>query len=219
MSLKSQVIAIAVWVKTYSHVLRIIGGFSFFLAIVSGIFWLCGSDVEPITYMYGLLAPMFLGAPSIAKYIVPNRKPIYRMSGEEILNFIRSTDPENDWKRVSTSLGVEHYLLEDPRLRFRCRSDESGIHRENFNEAWATKQPDPHATSYWHYLYYDSSLIDRYVMVTVDGARADIPMPSILSPSHEITKLQYHVAQIYDYCGLLDEHLERCGLKVSQSDE
>lgn len=217
-NLKNQkaLIRLVVGIKTNSHILKIIGGIFFVLSLVTGVLWICGADVEPVAFVLGLIASTFFSLPSIARFLVPDRKAVREMSAKEILNFILATDVKNDWKRVSTSWVVEHYLLEDPRLRFRCRFDDAGVHCENFNEPWAVKFPDPHATSRWHELYYDSGLIERFILVSVDGARTDIPMPSITSPKNEISRLQYHVAKIYDYCGLLDEYIERCGLKISQ---
>jgi hypothetical protein len=218
MNLKTRLIPLAIWTKTNSHTLRAIGCLFFILSLLAGIAWVFGANIEPIAFTLGLFASIFLSSPSIAEYIYPNRKAISQMSAAEILEFIKTTNPKSDWKRIPTNWAVETYLIEDPRLRFRYRFDEEGIHDRQFQEPWASRHPDPNATSYWCYLYYDSALIDRYVLVSVDGGRALIPLPrqhigNEIYPSG-ITDLEFQIGKIHDYLETFDEYMERCGLTM-----
>jgi len=138
---------IGIWIKDNAHVLRVIGGLFFVLALISGVIWILGKDIEPIAFTFGLLSSLFLASPSIAEYFVPNRKAIRHMNFEEILDFILSTNSKDDWKTITNNWAEEVFLREDPRLRFRCRYNKEGIHNENFQEPWANKHPDKSAIS------------------------------------------------------------------------
>lgn len=205
--------AAALWVKEYKHPLRVLGGLFFVLAFLAGIIWVLGAEIEPIAFILGMLSSLFLASPSIAQYIVPDRKPVRDMTYEEILAFILTTDPKEDWHGASLQLASEYFLKEDPRLRFRAKHTEDGVQNENFRDEWANRHPDPNAAGYWHELYYDGNFIDRFILVAVDGARASVPPPDI--ETKMIEPLNYRVAQIFDVLGTLDEYIQRSGLQVS----
>jgi len=205
----------ALWVKNYSHPLRVIGGVFFGLALVAGIFWISGYDVEPIAFVFSLLSSLFFSSPSIAEYILPERKPVRDMSFDELIEFITTTDPKNDWYGISRQWSSEKFLKEDPRLRFRARFDEEGIQNKDFKEEWANRHPDSHATGYWYELYYDGAFIDRIVLVAIDGARAMLPPPDFKTGKIEL--YNYRVAQIHDTLGTLDEYIRRSGLEIAHS--
>ncbi len=200
----------AIWVKKNAHVFRVMGGIFFILALISGVIWVLGKEIEPIAFIFGLLSSLFLASPSVAEYIVPNRKPIRYMNFDEILEFILSSDPKNDWKIITNDWAEEAFLKEDPRLRFRCRYDDEGIHNKDFQEPWANKHPDRNATSYWYNLSYDGSLIDRYILVCIDGSRAILPLPDI--STLKVKSLPYKVAEIFDSLGSLEDYMGRAGL-------
>ncbi len=86
----------AIWVKSYTHVFRVIGGIFFVLALISGIIWILGKEIEPIAFTLGLLSSMFFASPSVAEYVVPDRKPVRHMDFNEILEFILSSDSKKD---------------------------------------------------------------------------------------------------------------------------
>ncbi len=205
--------SIAIWIKDNAHVLRIIGGLFFVLALISGIIWILGKDIEPIAFTFGMLSSLFLASPSIAEYIVPNRKAIRHMNFDEILNFILTTNPKDDWKIITNNWAEEAFLKEDPRLRFRCRYDDEGTHNKNFKEPWANKHPDSKATSYWYNLSYDGSLIERYILVSVDGGRATLPLPNI--STSKVKPLPYKIAEIFDQIDSLKDYMQRSGLEKS----
>lgn len=201
---------LALSIKAYAHVLRVIGGGFFVLSLLSGVIWAVGADIEPIAYVLGLLSSLFLAAPSIANYVAPDRKPVREMTYEELLAFLLQTDPRKDWKYFSTNWAEEVFLKEDPRLRIRCRSDEFGVHNKDFREPWANRHPDPEARSYWYEYCYDSALIERFVMVSIDGGRAVLPLPKIQTSS--VPRLNYKVAQLFDSRNTLDTYMKRSGL-------
>lgn len=213
--LKRQINKVALWVKEYSHALRVLGGVFFVFALISGLFWIGGLEIEPVAFVLGLISSLLLASPSIAEYIQPNRKPVREMTFDEILEFIQTTDPKSDWYGISREWASERFLKEDPRLRFRAKFDEDGIQCEDFREDWANCHPDSRATGYWFDLYYDGAFIDRIILVAVDGARAMMPLPNL--NTKKIKKYNYIVAQIHDSIGSLDEYIQRSGLEVEHS--
>ena len=208
-------INIAVWIKEYTHALRVIAGIFFVLALITGLIWIAGKDVEPVAYVFGLLSSLLFASPSIAEYILPNRKPVRHMDYDEILSFIKTTNAKEDWKFIKTNWAEEAFLKEDPRLRIRVRWDEEGIHVKDFKEPWANKHPDPMANSYWYDLSYDGALIERFILVSVDGARAELPLPD--RNTLEVEPLIYKVAEIFDELNTLEEYMRRSGLSVKNT--
>lgn len=85
--------------------------------------------------------------------------------------------------------------------------DDAGIHERNFAESWAVTRPGQTATSYWYDLSYDGALIDRFVLVSVDGGQARLPLPE---PSTlEVDSLAFTIAQIFDEHDTLQEYMGR----------
>ena len=209
------IIRIALWIKEYAHALRVVGGVFFVLALMAGIVWVSGNDVEPIAFLFSIISSLLLASPSIAEYVMPNRKPVRYMDYDEILEFILTTNPKNDWKWIKTNWAEEAFLKENPRLRIRVRWDNEGKHNDNFQEKWAKKHPDPSASSFWYDLSNDGALIERFILVSVDGARAELPLPDI--NSLEVKPLPYKIAQIFDELNTLDEYMRRSGLTVKNT--
>ena len=205
-------IKIALWIKQYTHVLRVLAGIFFVLTLLTGLIWIVGKDVEFIAYVFGLISSLLFASPSIAEYIVPNRKPVRHMDYDELLEFIKTTDAKTDWKFVKTNWAEEAFLKEDPRLRIRVRWDDKGMHVKDFKEPWANKHPDPTANSYWYDLSYDGALIERFILVSIDGARAELPLP--IRNTLEVEPLSYKVAKIFDELNTLEEYMQRSGLSV-----
>jgi hypothetical protein len=106
-------------------------------------------------------------------------------------------------------------LREDPRLRFRAKYIDEGIQNDDFKDEWANRHPDPKAVGYWYDLYYDGNLIDRFILVAVDGARANIPPTNW--QTGKIHMMEYKVAQIHDTLGTLDEYILRSKLEVDRA--
>lgn len=203
---------ICLWIKEYTHPLQVTGGIMFALALIFGVIWISGKDVEPVAFVLGLLSSLFFASPSVAEYFYPNRKPVRDMSFDEIIDFIPKTDYKNDWHGISRDWASERFLKEDPRLRIRAKYTEDGIQNEDFKDSWANKHPDSKAVGYWYDLYYDGAFIDRVLLVSVDGGRAVIPPPSIKTGNVE--RYEYSIAKIHDTLNSVDEYIERSGLTL-----
>ena len=211
----SNAINIAMWVKKYTHALRVLAGIFFVLALLTGLIWIAGKDVEPIAFVFGLVSSLLFASPSIAEYIAPNRKPVRHMDYDEILNFIITTNAKTDWKFIKTDWAEEAFLKEDPRLRIRVRWDDEGVHVRGFVEAWANKFPNPTANSYWYGLSYDGALIERFILVSVDGGIAELPLPN--AGTLDVKPLTFKVAQVFDELNTLDQYMARAGLNVENT--
>ena len=182
------------FIKEHAHFSRSIGGVFFVLCFIIGILWVVGCDVEPVAYVLGLISSAFLGLPSLAQYILPDRKPVRDMSARELIDFVAGSSKEN-WKRFENTWAWEAYLDEDPRLRLICRFDEYGKHCDDFSECWATKVSNGPVQSYYYDLMYDRALIERFILVSIDGNRASIPLPKSAEELC-ITALQYKIGEI-----------------------
>ena len=92
------------------------------------------------------------------------------------------------------------------------RLDDEGMHVKDFKEPWANSHSDSQANSYWYNLYYDGALIERFILVSIDGARAELPLPNV--GTHEVEPLIYKVADIFDENNTLDDYMRRSGLSL-----
>jgi hypothetical protein len=209
----NNVIKMMVWIKVNDHSLRETALIFFALALFMAVIWISGKDVEPIVFTLGSICTLLFTAPAIARYALPDRKPVRHMSYDEILNFITASDAKLDWKWIKTNWAQEAFLKDDPRLRFMVRSDESGMRDKNFSAPWMAALSDPTASSYWFELSYDHALIDRFTLVFVDGGNAELPVPD--SSTLEVAPLDYKVAQIFDENNTLQEYMAKAGLSVT----
>lgn len=134
-------------------------------------------------------------------------------SQQEIFEAIISSDSKEDWRSSSAENSETRYFKNNVNLRFTMSVGEDGIQRKDFQAEWANKFPDPSATGYWHHLYFGSTLIDSFILVSVDGARAILPIPENNS-TLVVSPLYYKVAQIHDTLGTFDQYVTRAGLKI-----
>jgi hypothetical protein len=209
------VINLAIRVKENTHTLREIGLIFFALALFTGLIWITGKDVEPIAFVLGSISTLLYISPTLARYVQPDDKPVRTMSYDEILDFISASDARHDWKWVKTNLTEEAFLKADPRLRFMIRHDDNGIHVKSFKAPWLDSLSKPASDSYWCDLSYDGGLLHRFVLVPVDGGKAQLPVPD--QSTGEVGALDYKVAQIFDENNTLAEYMSSTGLMVSKA--
>lgn len=184
-------------------------------AFIGTLIWLNEAAAEPWVALAGLLACLiFGGLQQFAQIYDPPGKPLSQMSSSELLSVVFGSNPKTDWRTVRDWTKRETYFESDPKLRF--KSDDSEPYVENFAEPWAVKFPNPSAASYRYELYYDNNLIDRFILVSVDGGRCSLPMPvwSGKMYSNQVSKTDYHVATIHDDTDTVDDYLARAGLSV-----
>ena len=134
------------------------------------------------------------------------------MTLNEIHAIIRNGH-KKDWSLVTFG-DTETSLYEgDVNLRVEVSYNANGTHNCNFKEMWANQFPDPSAASYYAKLYYGYTLIKTYILVSVDGSRAMMPLPD--RSSLIVPKECYFIASIFDRSGTLDEYIARGALTVT----
>ncbi len=187
--------------------------------LVLAILWYLQPDknYEPITVALGSLSVIFFGAGQLLQKKVEASeykiKKISDLSTSEILDVVKDSHPD-DWD-VHFSQDTEIAVFKnDPALRIEFKHTEESVHEEDFYENWANKFPDPHATSYYYYLYYGSTRLKEFILVSVDGGRALLPLPkSVLDLSVE--PIRYKIAKIFDRFGSCNEYMKRAGLYLA----
>lgn len=136
-------------------------------------------------------------------------------------NSILSSDPRADWEVISTDWDTTAISRKDVNLRLVVSSEDEGIQNADFKETWANCHPDQSATGYWCDIYYASTRVARNLLVSVDGARAMLPIPRQGGASGKVTEVlpfDHRLAQIFDTLGSLDSYMVRSGLTVAFTD-
>jgi hypothetical protein len=136
---------------------------------------------------------------------------------ENVEKVIMGSNPSTDWNRESNAVHSIASYKKDLNLRFEIKYTDDGIQNNDFKEPWANRHPDPSATGYWCDLYYSSTLVERFVLVAVDGGRAMLPLPKVgpqgVRPN-EVLPFEHKIAQIHDTIGTLESYMKRSGLSV-----
>ena len=152
----------------------------------------------------------------IFDYESKSPKSIREMSAspthDNIMRVILESDPEDDWNVRQIGQIQSSIFKHNVNLRIQVNYVDNGVHSEYFNESWATKHPDNHATSYYCDIFYGPSLIEQKVVVSVDGGRAILPLPKINTLDY--SSLDYKIAKIADRSDRIDEYIKRSGLKL-----
>jgi hypothetical protein len=133
-----------------------------------------------------------------------------------VLDAVLRSDPASDWIRANSNARSVASYRNDANLRFVMKHSDDGVQCDDFQEPWANRHPDRRATGYWCDLFYAATLLERFILVGVDGGRALIPVPKDgaegLRPN-EIRPLDYQVGRIFDTSRTLDEYICRSGLR------
>jgi len=211
---------VAIWIKANDTTFKILGLIFFVLTFFFGVLWLIGCDVESVVFVLSCISSSMFGLIEVAKYIEPDRKAIREMSLSEMLIFIENSDPKKEWKHFTTSYASESVLIEDPRLRLTIHFDETGTQCKDFKAVWANKFPNPYAYSSWVDIFYDRNLIDRHILVSVDGGNVMLPMPIPVSyPELVVSKKDYTIARMFNLSlASLDQYMKWAGICVKKSD-
>lgn len=130
---------------------------------------------------------------------------------------VLSSHPIDDWNHQTDSVRTVSSYKHDMNLRFEIKYIEDGVQCADFKEPWANCHLDPSATGYWCSLFYGSTLVEKFILVAVDGARAMLPVPKKGGPdarSTQVLPLDFKVAEIHDTLGTLPEYMRRSGLGV-----
>jgi len=129
------------WMMGNEEVMSVIGYFILILASILGVIWLFQgkeSNLEPAVVIMTILSSLLVAAPRGIRSIFLD-KPIYKMSYEEILQFIESTDPHEDWDGMTYNFGRVHekFLKADAKLRLKIDHQGEGVQNEDYRDEWA----------------------------------------------------------------------------------
>jgi hypothetical protein len=172
------------------------------------------SVVVAATLLGGAAAVWFF-RDKIAAWLRPNA--LIDPSHEQIEKVVLRSDPRKDWLHAHGHTSQITSYRHNPTLRFERSFLEDGVQNDNYRDPWANRHPDSHAVGYWCDLYFGPTLIRRFVLVAVDGARALIPPPRRtdgVPGGDTIQPLDLQVARIHDTLSTLDEYIARSGLRT-----
>ena len=130
-------------------------------------------------------------------------------SRDAIIKAILDSDPSRDWESARLGNQKTTYFIRNVHLRFESGEGEYFDAVKNFKESWLKfgKLQDPNASSHSFYLFYGATLIKSFVLISVDGGRAWIPMPH--PENLAVRQLDYRVALIHDPHGRCDNYMRQ----------
>ena len=186
--------------------------------LVLAILWFLQPDknYEPITVALGSMSVIsFAVAQFIQRKYTPQKsekKKFDELTTDEFLEIVKNS-ASDEWD-VNFSQDAEIAVFKNnPLLRIETRHTDEFVHNDDFREKWATKFPDPHATSHYYHVYLGATRLKEFILVSVDGGRALLPLPkSVMDLSVE--PLRYKIALIFDRFGSCDEYVKRAGLHL-----
>jgi len=188
--------------------------------LVLAILWFLQPDknYEPITVALGSLSVIFFGAAQIIqrKFEQEEKQPkkFDELSTDEILHVIQESSP-TDWDLSSNQDAEIAVFKKNPSLRIETKHTDEFIHNDDFREKWANGFPDPHATSYYYHVYFGATRLKEFILVSVDGGRALLPLPKSVKEL-SVEPIQYKIATIFDRFGTCDEYMEMAGLYLAK---
>ena len=155
---------------------------------------------------------------------------------EGLLALITDSDPE-EWSQISEGPTYRDYLLEVSSSNHRWTEINShhtvmvykpdiaiGIAfgmtwKEDFKEVWANKFPDSRADGRFVDVFYNGMLVHRDFYVTVDGARAKLPLPKtredlvVNEQYYRLIGLLNSLSGVSDY----ESYFRRAGLEIGEA--
>ena len=143
---------------------------------------------------------------------IPKKRKADALRLDEIFDVVKNSNP-SDWN-VNFNQGTEIAVFKSaPALRIETRSNSEFIHNNDFYENWVNKFSDSHAVSYYYHLYYGSSRLKEFILVSVDGGRALLPLPNS-QLDLGVDPLRYKIAMIFDESNTCQDYMKRAGLYV-----
>ena len=103
-------------------------------------------------------------------------------------------------------------LKEDMRISIKKDVSES----TKFDKKWIKKFPDKSAFMRNHFLCYNGNIIEKFSTISVEGWRADVPMPDY--DTMTITQEQYEIGKIFNNINNYDYYLKSYGIKIRKDD-
>ncbi len=112
-----------------------------------------------------------------------------------------------DWVRTEELKNCVY--KKDVNLRIESDFDSA----EPFSESWATKLPDSNARTVEYTVWYGDTRVVRKTLVSVDGGRAELPMPKSATEL-VVDSASVNFARVVTIIDTVDEYLGKCGISV-----
>jgi len=129
-----------------------------------------------------------------------------------IINHILTSNL-SDWsEQYEIEPGVfQVYYHKGPNLRIVVNLSEQGIENPDYRSIWANCFLHPAARSYKAKVFFNSTLINDLIMVSVDEGNVLIPQPSEDSSEKNfvIDSFQYKIGLLFDSMRVLDDYIEK----------
>ena len=184
--------------------------------LVLAILWFLQPEknYEPITVALGSMSVIFFGAAQVVQRKSmeqeSEKEKLEDLTSDQILDIVKDSSTD-DWD-VNFSQDAEIAVFKrNPSLRIETRHTDEFIHNDDFREKWANKFLDPHATSHYYHVYYGATRLKEFILVSVDGGRALLPL-SKHALDLSVEPVRYKIALIFDRFGTCDEYMKRAGL-------
>lgn len=211
--MRRQLMSFATLTQRHQATLRWSGVILFIATLVTGLVWLSGREVEPLAFVLSLLSTVAFAASSFDRWVLTPETPLRDRSYREILEFVQATQ-RDEWLELSPEMWIsERFYEPDPHLRFRIEFEGVGVLTHDFDEPWVRNFPNQNASAYWCQLTYAGQLLEKTLLVSVDGGRALIPVPDLSTGS--ISPFDYQVAMIFDRYENVATYVRSAGLHVS----
>ncbi|NKD46218.1 hypothetical protein HEQ62_10765 [Haematospirillum jordaniae] len=136
---------------------------------------------------------------------------------DDLIKAILESDPSKDWGKVCLGNQKTTYFKNNVHLRFESGKGEYFDVNENFEAPWLRPGAgqNPSASSHYFYLFYGATLLKCFLLVSVDGCSAYVPVPK----NETVSRLDCHVGQIHsltnDYSGYY-RYIRQYGLRVEE---
>jgi hypothetical protein len=119
--------------------------------------------------------------------------------------------PVSEWMLVHGDGNHEAaFLRNDVNLRIVTSHEEEHVQNDDYKAPWANDFISSQANGRFYDLYYSSTLLYRFILVSVDSARALLPIPQ--QGTLTVTRAQWKIAEIFDELESLEEYAQRAGL-------
>lgn len=134
------------------------------------------------------------------------------MNYTELFSIIRDSATE-DWTSSYNEKigGFEHTFKADLNIHLiecPCNKEEG-----KFNEQWAKQFADPNAYCKYVMVMYGASIVEQVKLVSVDGYRATVPIPT---DGKKVSRQDYDIARVgISGNHAIDEYMERLGFTIN----
>jgi len=133
---------------------------------------------------------------------------------DDIIEAVMDAPTDKSWETVHSPIEPPIYIFKTD-VRIRIESPRHGVDREGdeFFEEWMSHLPNKSGSKSIYYLYFNSTILKKVMLVSVDGGRAEVPIPKAKDNLQIKSSFDLKIAQIVDG-GQLNSYLDRLNLTI-----